>query len=205
MATEVAVAVIAKCAECIVAPFVRQLDFHVDYLFNFNENVEKLRNQVSKLTSQRTSVRRLVDESRRNGHEIEANVIEWFDKVDEVSSKADRFFHTDMEQNRSCLNLKTRYRLSKSANKMRLQIDSILSEGNFSRISYSPILRYTGASFNKGYQAFGSRTNTLTRILESLKNMSINRVGVYGMGGVGKTMLAKKLLAELKQISCLMK
>ncbi|CAJ2659434.1 unnamed protein product [Trifolium pratense] len=51
----------------------------------------------------------------------------------------------------------------------------------------------TATPFGRGYEALESRTSMLNEIMMDLKNPKIFIVGVYGMGGVGKTTLVKEL------------
>ncbi|KAF3960753.1 hypothetical protein CMV_014557 [Castanea mollissima] len=80
-------------------------------------------------------------------------------------------------------------------------------------IRYLPhkILRFIGVGYggstqeggtvlsNRGYEEFESRRLILTGVLEALKNPNITRIGVDGMGGIGKTMLVKEVLKQAKE------
>ncbi|KAK9215396.1 hypothetical protein WN944_007401 [Citrus x changshan-huyou] len=46
---------------------------------------------------------------------------------------------------------------------------------------------------------FESRTSTLKEILDALSNRNFNMIGVYGMGGIGKTTLVKEVGRQAKE------
>ncbi|XP_050275403.1 disease resistance protein At4g27190-like [Quercus robur] len=46
---------------------------------------------------------------------------------------------------------------------------------------------------------FESRKPTITGVLEALKDPNITRIGIHGMGGVGKTMLVKEVLKQAEK------
>ncbi|TXG65740.1 hypothetical protein EZV62_007015 [Acer yangbiense] len=48
----------------------------------------------------------------------------------------------------------------------------------------------------KGYEAFESRMPTLKNILDALSNPDVKMVGIYGSGGIGKTMLAREIAGQ---------
>nr|XP_034918019.1 uncharacterized protein LOC118051475 [Populus alba] len=96
-----------------------------------------------------------------------------------------------------CPDLKIRYRLGKAAKKELTVIVDLQEKGKFDGVSYRPAP--SGIGPVKDYEAFESRDSVLNAIVDALKDGAVNMVGVYGMGGVGKTTLVKKVAEQVKE------
>lgn len=61
---------------------------------------------------------------------------------------------------------------------------------NFSNV---PGLERTASMYVRDYETFNSRESILRNIMDALKDVNVSKIGVYGMAGVGKTTLVKKV------------
>ena len=86
--------------------------------------------------------------------------------------------------------LKSRYSLSRKAKKKTLEIDGLLKDGQFARLSYRPPPQGIGSS---GFKDFESRISIVKEILKALRDNNINMIAICGMGGIGKTTMAKEV------------
>ena len=97
----------------------------------------------------------------------------------------------------SCFNLKSRYQLGREAYKKAQVIVEIQDAHNFpDGVSYHVPPR--SVTF-KEYECFESTESTLNKIMEALKDDKTKMIGVWGMGGVGKTTLVKQVAEQVKQ------
>ena len=193
---EILLSVAAKVLELLVDPVVRQLG----YLFNYRTNIEDLSEKVEKLRDARSSHQHSVDEAKRNGHAIVDGVSKWLTRADGFKQGASKFLEDEKAAPKSCLsglmcpNLKSRYQLSRAARKKAGDGDQIHGDGlQIEKISYRPPLPEINSAPPEVLQ---SRMLVLNEVMEALKDSNINRIGVWGLGGVRKSTLVKQVAEQ---------
>ncbi|KAK7244019.1 hypothetical protein RIF29_38836 [Crotalaria pallida] len=198
---EIITSVAAKIAEFAVAPIGRQLGYMISYKTNF----EELKIKVKQLEGTKDTVQHSVDEAIRNGQEIEKIVLGWLEKVDSTVAEANQLCDNEGHAKAECScghfpNLWTRHQLSRKATKIAEAIPGIMADGDFQKVSFQPPLLVGITSSNaRGYEALDSRTSILNQIMQTLKNDHVCMVGLYGLGGVGKSSLVQQLAWKIVQ------
>ncbi|KAF2306982.1 hypothetical protein GH714_023012 [Hevea brasiliensis] len=167
-------------------------------IYYYKSNCQGLRREIEKLMLVSERVKHMVDEAERNGEEIESDVQKWLKSVREIIEESNRFFEVEANAQRRIFcglfpNFNSHYQLSKKAVEMVKIVDELQEDGRFDRVSYSVTPRWKGFAPVEGYKAFDSRMSTSRKIMAAFRNESITTIGVYGMGGVGKTTLLKEL------------
>ncbi|TXG48780.1 hypothetical protein EZV62_024655 [Acer yangbiense] len=189
---EIGIAVASKVAEYSVAPIARE----VGYIWNYMSSFHNLETQLRKLQVRKETVQQSAVEATRQGDEIFQSVQNWLDRVQNIIDEASMVVQENEQANFKCFmgwcpNLKKRYRHSRKATNKVEAVARLYEEGKFDRISYRSIPKETWIPSYKGYVAFKSRMSTLEDLLNGLRNPDVNMVGIYGPGGIGKTMLAR--------------
>ncbi|XP_052293095.1 probable disease resistance protein At4g27220 isoform X2 [Citrus sinensis] len=195
------VTVALEVAKCLFPPIGRQLS----YVRKYKANLENLKKETEKLTDARDSMQKKVDDARRNGEEIDKRVESWLISVDKIIAKADTLTGEEEHANKKCFkwlcpNLKKRYQLSEKAAAKEKSIADLKEEAEkFAQISYPTVAEEPWLRSGKGCEAFASRTSTLKDVQNALLDPDISIIGVYGMGGVGKTTLVKEVARRAKK------
>ena len=197
---DIVISVAAKVAECLVDPIARQLG----YLFNYRRNYVDLTEQIEMLDHARVRLQQSVEEANRQGDEIFPDVQEWLKGAERIIQKKEDFIEDEKKASKSCFYLKSRYQLSKQAKKQAGDIVLKIQQAhNFGdRVSYRPSpppLPFISSASFKDYEAFQSRESTFKQIMQALRNEDMRMIGVWGMGGVGKTTLVKQVAQQARE------
>ncbi|GAY67050.1 hypothetical protein CUMW_253590 [Citrus unshiu] len=197
---EIVISVAAKVAEYLVAPII----YPFTYCCTYKTNFEKLNNEVDKLKNARDSVQYKVDDSRIKGDGIQQHVEEWLIAANKEINEVETLIEDKENSNNRCLkglcpNLRTRYQLSKKAEREANAIVGLHEKGRFDSVSFRTFPEETWLKSTQDFMHFESRKSTLKEILDALSNRNFNMIGVYGMGGIGKTTLVKDVGRQAKE------
>ncbi|TYK18359.1 putative disease resistance protein [Cucumis melo var. makuwa] len=194
---DILISVTAKIAEYTVEPVGRQLG----YVFFIRSNFQKLKTQVEKLKITRESVQHKIHSARRNAEDIKPAVEEWLKKVDDFVRESDEILANEGGHGGLCSTyLVQRHKLSRKASKMVDEVLEMKNEGeSFDMVSYKSVIPSVDCSLPKvpDFIDFESRKSIMEQIMDALSDGNVHRIGVYGMGGVGKTMLVKDILRKI--------
>ena len=198
---EIIVTLVLEVVKCLAPPTESRLR----YLRNYNANIESLKAEMEKLRDESTRIQRRVSEAKAKGEEIEEKVKKWVIRTDKIIDEAAKFIEDEETNNKRCLkglcpDFKTRYQLSKKAETELKAIVELREEaGRFDRISYRTFPEEIWLKPHKGYESFESRLSTLKAIQNALSDLNVSIIGVYGMGGIGKTTLVKEVARKVKE------
>ncbi|GLT32031.1 hypothetical protein SLA2020_067250 [Shorea laevis] len=166
-----------------------------------NNNVDDLKNKVAELKVKRET-------AKNHAETVETAEKLVPDAAEKLVADAAEKLVADAEGNAKkkcffglCLNPKSRYQLSKKAEENSKTIDKLVNEarGFNLPLSHIPALPKEVAAPVKGFEDFYSRKDVLKRIMEALQIPSSSIIGVHGMPGTGKTMLAKEVKRKAEQ------
>lgn len=177
---EMAVSVVSTM---LVEPIL--LPYRFKYLLNYSSNMKNLKVEIQKLGDRFEMVQFAVESAKRQMEEVEMFVHHWLIEAEGIFYEYEYLVKSAREfEDQCCCDLKKRYRLSRKAKQMTNDILELAAEGTFGHVSLAPRRRLT------------RRDYTFDAVLDSVRDPDVQIIGVYGMGGLGKTTLAKKVAME---------
>ncbi|KAL4557360.1 hypothetical protein LXL04_035536 [Taraxacum kok-saghyz] len=201
---DIAVSVLAKLLEYIARPIVQPFD----YIFHHNTNINGLRNRMLCLENTRTGVHRQVHIAERNGDLVLPNVQDWLAKANGLATESQNFLSDEVDRNHrcfsgSCPDLKLIYKSSREAKKKRAAVDELVERGKFDYVSQParrppiwPSIAVAATTSLGDLDGFESRKSQLRSTMEALEDDNVNIIGVYGMGGIGKTTFVEEVARQ---------
>ncbi|XP_031286953.1 disease resistance protein At4g27190-like isoform X2 [Pistacia vera] len=196
---EIVTAIVSKVGEYLVEPSINQ----TRYLFHFNKIVENLLEAERNLKSKKDDVEKEIEAAERNDERIKATVQDWLSDSRKIMGEVEKL-KGKIEVNKTCLNgwcpnWVSRHQLGRKATKTSIRLKKVSVDGGlFDRVgNLAPLSGEP--SVPEDFDSFRPTTDAFDKIMEALKNDGIHMVILYGMGGVGKTTLAKAVSKKVKE------
>ncbi|KAG8492271.1 hypothetical protein CXB51_009937 [Gossypium anomalum] len=189
--------------DCMLKPVGRQLD----YVRRFHDNVEKLREKKRELADARDRLQREIEDAERQLLLTHKDVQNLQAKASETLSDMGTL-EEEIQLNKRCLkwcpNWIWRYQLSKKAMKKTQDIAELLEKfGRLGPVGYRDPTALPTIDFlcSKEFVFSKSSETAFYQIIEALKDENINMIGLWGMGGVGKTTLAREVGSQAQKLN----
>ncbi|XP_054811495.1 putative disease resistance protein At4g10780 [Prosopis cineraria] len=188
----------------IVKSFINEAIHQANYPFRFKRYVKDLVKEKENLLAQKESIDGRVTKAKQDALKIDILVTQWLDEADTLIVDA-VLLEEKAKANKSCFfghcpNWIWRCHLAKQIEK---KTKEMANQGDkckfelFARPATPPDITYYSS---KGFFLFDSTKSAYGQLLEALKDVDVSMIGLYGMGGCGKTTLAKQVGIATKDL-----
>ncbi|XP_028770130.1 disease resistance protein RPS5-like [Neltuma alba] len=147
-------------------------------------------------------VKERMEQAARNSEEIMLPVKNWLNDVEKILENVQELQQKAEKEGKSCFNVSLKYSLAKQMDNnakrmMELKKESYFEKDHFSHLIQLPDITHFSS---KDFVDFQSRESTYKDLLEAIKDEKNKMIGLCGMGGSGKTTLAKEVGKEVDKM-----
>ncbi|XP_027925695.1 uncharacterized protein LOC114183052 isoform X2 [Vigna unguiculata] len=177
------------------------------YFFSYKDKFKELEFYIEKLEHNKERLQHRVDNALRNAEEIENDIQHCLKEMDEKIKEYKSYINDKCHEKTICSisffpnNFRSRYQLGRKATKMVDEIirDELWKTSKIENVSYRESPSTNVVFSNTGYESFASRTRTMEMIMKALEDSTVDMIGVYGPGGVGKTTLVLEIAKKTRE------
>ncbi|KAI4354361.1 hypothetical protein L6164_003231 [Bauhinia variegata] len=168
------------------------------YVLFYKNNLNNLKDQVRDLEGQRDRIQHWVDAETRNGKTIFDDVPKWLEEVGKVTREAEQLQgNADHASVGCCPNLPLRHQLGRRAEFEAKNVGDLKIKGEkITSVAYDSPSGPDFTAYTRGNEMFESRMSIMNEIMKAITAPNISMVGVYGLGGVGKTTLVYQVASK---------
>ncbi|KAF8409337.1 hypothetical protein HHK36_005412 [Tetracentron sinense] len=182
-------AICVSVANCLVQPIAEQFN----YLKNPKKKYLKLRSKLEELSARQDDVKTELHRARQQeGQEPKEEVQLWLKNVQKVTNDVHKIENAVNVENR-CLgglfaNYSSRMKVGKRIENMIKEVIELQEKGQFAGLPLAKLMPERGMTLpSTTLKGKTTAETNLETIWACLMHDEIGRIGVYGMGGVGKT------------------
>ncbi|XP_028760232.1 putative disease resistance protein At5g05400 [Neltuma alba] len=186
---EIGTCLATKLAECLWDPISRR----ARYLFCFNQIKEEL-----VVTRENVSLRK--EEAHKKTEEITPRVKKWLDDVNAILDEVQKLQQEVGGGGKKCFNMSLKYSLAKQMDEKAKRMKDLMNSRLELFSQRIPPLNLSDQFSSKDVIDFKSRESIFNSLFEAIKDGKNKMVGLYGMGGSGKTTLAIEVGKKVERL-----
>ncbi|XP_071741176.1 probable disease resistance protein At4g27220 [Rutidosis leptorrhynchoides] len=202
-------AVVTSVAEKVVDSLFVVAKKEISYMWNYKQYVQKYRSEIQKLKDMKGRIQQKIELTKHKGDNLVHGVEDWVNAVADEILKAEEFITKEANAKKTCFgiglcgNWSTLHHYGKKATEtaslMELQVRGTVYD-NIAITIDTPAPRQLDFYKNKNLDGIITQNSVLGDIITAIKDESIQIIGVYGVGGVGRTTMAKEVNSRVKNV-----
>lgn len=161
------------------------------YLLEKEDNIGKLDSTIKNLEARKQEIQIRLMNSERKQETCNPEVVEWLEKVAAIESEVIEMKNGHRKRRAQSFSYWSDYETGMQAAKKLKEAERLHEKGSFKQVSIE-IPPCFVQEMPTVHPTQGTDCN-LTRVLQYLKDDRVGIVGLWGMGGVGKTTLLRKI------------
>ena len=189
----------ADVVKCTAKPVIRR----VGYLFRFKKIVDDLTKATKDLQLVQQKVEEAIKLAAMNTEVVEKDVEGWLTDVNQLMKEVQALENKVQGNlrfcNDWCPDWIRQYKLCKDAIQKTNVVQELQNKGNFSKVAHRAPTPGIEIFSSSDFEVFESRKLAFQQIMEALHDDNNERIGLHGIGGIGKTTLVNEVYKEVKK------